>query len=171
MRRLSPLALVSLVAVGCSSEGGSDATPPPEAGSFDDRTASVLVGDGTTAFTLDSCEITDDSFHLTGRSESGATLEALGDVGGNGRAVPIESTGLVMTAIEDLQPIGHSAFGEDAWTDRGGSGEPPGAVGNARVNGPLIQMAGEVGVVDEDEQLSGGEPQTFSLDAYCDEQG
>lgn len=170
MRRLSPLALVSLVAAGCG-DGSSEGTPPPEPGSFQDRTASVLLGDSTVMFTIDSCVLGDGAFHLTGRSESGATLEALGEVGDNGRAVPIESGGIVVTAIEDLQPIIRSAFGEDAWTDRGRTGEPPGDMGNARVNGPLIQMAGAIGVVDADDRLTGAEPQTFSLDAYCDEQG
>ncbi len=170
MRRLSPLALVSLVTAGCGG-GDSAATPPPEPGSFQDRTATVLVGDVTTTYTLDACEIADDTFHLTGRSESGGTLEAQGVVKDNGRGVVLGSTGIIVTAIEDLQPVGLSAFGEDAWADRDGSGPAPGVIGNARVNDPLVQEAGQVAVVDPDEQPTGDELRTFSLDAYCDEQG
>lgn len=160
--------MAALVAAGCGDDRAASSSAAPEPGSYTDHRATVLVDSTLTLFTLDSCRSDDHAFHMTGRSESGATLEAMGEMDDDGKTVVLASTGIFVTAIEDLRPIGRSAFGEDAWTDRGRTGEPPGAIPAARVNGALIQAGGQIAVVDEDEQPTSDEVESFSLDAYCD---
>ncbi len=172
MRRLSPLALVSLVAAGCGQDAATTSTTTsttesPFATGFTDRTATVFLDGRTLHFTLDSCGLDSRAFHLAGRDGSGATLEAVVVVEDDGRTGVPEATWIT---VSDLDGLDLSAFGEEAWAEQGPGGEAAGRIGASRIDSISIAAGGDLAVVDEDGRPTGEERPGFLLDAFCDEE-
>ena len=138
---------------------------------FDDRTARVALGGRTTTFELDSCGLDGTTAYVVGRSDDGTVLQAVvGVEGDDGTTGVPASTGLTVAPRDTDAMV---AFGAEAWTRRGESGEPPGRITSARIRGSRIQAEGEAVPVDDDgrplDRPATANPVDVSLDARCDD--
>lgn len=153
-RTLARVALAVAVAVaGCGREP-----------SFPDRVARVTTDGRTIEFELDSCGLDGQTAFLVGRTESGATLQAVVGVEPDGETGVPDSTGITVQDFDT--PL--SAFGDEAWARRGETGPAPGSIETARIRGARIQASGRAAVVDGDEVPTGDGLVAIGLDARCD---
>lgn len=133
---------------------------------FEDRTARVTWGSRTVSFEVDGCLLDGQTAYVVGRSETGATVQAVIGVEADGETGVPESTGLT---VDGLDAVGLAAFGSEAWERKGESGDAPGSIATARVKGSRIQATGEAVTTGADGQPLPGEPRTITFDSRCDE--
>lgn len=135
-------------------------------GGFEDRTASVVIGDDTTTFEVDSCGLEQATVFVVGRADGGRILQLVVSLDDDGATGITDSTGFSVDA-EDGTEL--AAFGPEAWSRRDMTGTPPGEVVGARVEGSRIQVSGRAVEVDAGGRpVAGGTDATVRLDARCD---
>lgn len=135
-------------------------------GGFEDRTASVVVGDDTTTFEVDSCGLEQATVFVVGRADGGRILQLVISLDDDGATGISDSSGFTVDADDGTE---FAAFGAEAWSRRAMTGPPPGEVVGARVEGSRIQASGRAVEVDADGRpAAGGTAATVRLDARCD---
>lgn len=149
------LILVGGLLAGCSREPA-----------FEDRTARVTVEGEAMTFQVDACLLDGTTAYVVGRTDDGEVLQAVIGVEADGETGVPASTGVTVTDGDD--PV--AAFGDEAWTRRGESGEAPGAITSARIRGSRIQASGQAQPVAVDDSPTSADPVPVSFDARCDEQ-
>lgn len=174
MRRLSPLALVSLVAAGCGGDSAAESSPTttapvttapvvaPEPGQ---ERATILVDqDPELVFALDTCEYDELTYHLGGRAPSGEAFEAVVVMEPTGYEGVSPAASLTMSDAEGTEM---SAIGAEAWAQRGGTGTPPGEISVTRNLRAVVEITGAFALVDEDEQPTSDPDHRFMMHVYC----
>lgn len=132
---------------------------------FDDRTALVTVDGESTTFTVDGCGIDGTTVFVLGRADDGEVLQAVVGVEADGETGVPRSSGITTTEGERRL----TAFGDEAWTRRGESGDAPGEITAARVRGARIQARGRAQPVAVDGTPTSADPVPIVFDARCDE--
>lgn len=157
MRRTPLLACAALLAAAaCGREPA-----------FEDRTARVTLDGTTTTFEVDGCLLDGQTAYVVGRSDDGATLQAVVGVEDDLATGVPGSTGVSVIGARDTPSV--AAFGPEAWVRRGQEGDPPGTITSARIRGSRIQAAGEAPEVGAGDRPVGDRTYALSFDARCDE--
>ena len=137
---------------------------------FEDRTAVVSVGGSSQTYEVDSCGLDEQTVFVVARADDGAVVQAVMGLEDDDKTGIPASTGITIDLDPTSEDTRVAAFGAESWERRGSVGAPPGSITSAKLRGSRIQFAGTVVPVDaKDVPVPDGEPQSFSLDARCDE--
>jgi len=162
LRRLVAPAVVALVLVaglgGCAKD------------EFEDRTAVVGVGGSRQDYQVDSCGLDGQTLFVVARADDGAIVQGVMGLEDDDKTGIPASTGITIDLDPSSEDTRVAAFGAESWERRGSTGKSPGSITSAKLRGSRIQFSGTVVPVDaNDVPVPNGEPQSFSLDARCDE--
>ena len=137
---------------------------------FEDRTANIKVGGSQQQYEVESCGLDGRTVFVVARADDGAIVQGVMGLRKDDQTGIPASTGITIDLDPSSDETRVAAFGAEAWERKGSSGKAPGSISSAKLRGSRIQFSGTAVPVDADDvPVPNGEPQTFSLDARCDD--
>ena len=162
VRRLAAIVATAIALVAALAGCGKD--------EFADRSAVISIGGSSQTYAVRSCGLDHQTVFVVARAPDGAVVQGVMDLRKDDKTGIRTSTGMTVDLDPHTDTTRLAAFGAGSWRRRGKTGPAPGTISTAHLHGSRIQFSGRAVPVDaQDQPVSEGKAERFSIDARCDE--